>query len=199
MKVMLLDDHQMMVEGLAKLFNEQTFIEVVGAYQSEQEFLEAYEKTSVDLLVLDFCLGSGTAFDLIEQLKISEKTLPKIVIISGMNHQAIQKRAIELGVAAFLPKESGIQETIACLQSVLAGYTLVPKEWITEKDELGLTKREREIIQMVAEEYTNEQIAQALFLSRRTIESQLAVVFQKLGVQTRVGVVKKAIQLHLVK
>jgi two-component system vancomycin resistance associated response regulator VraR len=103
-----------------------------------------------------------------------------------------------MGVRAFLPKDTSYNELISCIQNVGRGNDVIPDFLVKESKQALLSEMETKVLQLIVEEWTNEEIAKALFISRRTVETYVANICKKLEVDGRIGAVREAIKLKLV-
>ena len=149
------------------------------------------KQNEVDILISDLILKDTHGFDLVA--KIGEEINPelKIILISGFYEELVHQQAIDMGVYAFLRKESSVKELIDCINQI------IPNSIIKEKTTTFLTPTEKEVLKLVAEEYTNEEIAKILSMSHRTVASHVTAICQKLNVKGRVGAAREAIKMNL--
>lgn len=197
-KIALLDDHELVLEGLYNRLNKEKDIELVGAFTEVQDFLLCLKYKDVDMIIMDLMLKDVHGFDLIATIEQSCQTLPRIILVSGFYEELLHKRALELGVKAFLPKECSYDELINTVYSVSKGNQVIPDNLLEKEQNSLLTKTELEVLALIADEYSNEKIAQKMFISRRTVDSHVSNICAKLHVTGRVGAVREAIKLKLI-
>jgi two-component system vancomycin resistance associated response regulator VraR len=123
----------------------------------------------------------------------------KIIILSESNEELVIKREMEMGVSAILRKDTSYSELINSIISVSKGNVIYPDAVVEKVSNNILSDMEQKVLERIADEYTNDDIAKELFISRRTVETYVANICEKLGTINRVGAVRKAIQLGLLK
>lgn len=196
-KLAVIDDHKLVLQGLCKQLEEVDDIEILGSFTEVNALLLFLKQNEVDILISDLILKDTHGFDLVA--KIGEEINPelKIILISGFYEELVHQQAIDMGVYAFLRKESSVKELIDCIHEVKRGNQIIPNSIIKEKTTTFLTPTEKEVLKLVAEEYTNEEIAKLLSMSHRTVASHVTAICQKLNVKGRVGAAREAIKMNL--
>ena len=196
-KLAVIDDHKLVLQGLCKQLEEVDDIEILGSFTEVNALLLFLKQNEVDILISDLILKDTHGFDLVA--KIGEEINPelKIILISGFYEELVRQQAIDMGVYAFLRKESSVKELIDCIHEVKRGNQIIPNSIIKEKTTTFLTPTEKEVLKLVAEEYTNEEIAKILSMSHRTVASHVTAICQKLNVKGRVGAAREAIKMNL--
>lgn len=196
-KLAVIDDHKLVLQGLCKQLEEVDDIEILGSFTEVNALLLFLKQNEVDILINDLILKDTHGFDLVA--KIGEEINPelKIILISGFYEELVHQQAIDMGVYAFLRKESSVKELIDCIHEVKRGNQIIPNSIIKEKTTTFLTPTEKEVLKLVAEEYTNEEIAKLLSMSHRTVASHVTAICQKLNVKGRVGAAREAIKMNL--
>ena len=179
-KLAVIDDHKLVLQGLCKQLEEVDDIEILGSFTEVNALLLFLKQNEVDILISDLILKDTHGFDLVA--KIGEEINPelKIILISGFYEELVHQQAIDMGVYAFLRKESSVKELIDCIHEVKRGNQIIPNSIIKEKTTTFLTPTEKEVLKLVAEEYTNEEIAKILSMSHRTVASHVTAICQKL-------------------
>ena len=196
-KLAVIDDHKLVLQGLCKQLEEVDDIEILGSFTEVNALLLFLKQNEVDILISDLILKDTHGFDLVA--KIGEEINPelKIILISGFYEELVHQQAIDMGVYAFLSKESDVKELVDCIHEVKRGNQIIPNSIIKEKTTTFLTPTEKEVLKLVAEEYTNEEIAKILSMSHRTVASHVTAICQKLNVKGRVGAAREAIKMNL--
>lgn len=197
-KIALIDDHELVLQGLYSRLKVLEEFEIVGAYTTTDEFLLCIKHKEVDVVIMDLMLKDMHGFDLIKKMEKNKKTLPKVILISGFYDEILHRRALELGVKAFFRKEVSYEELISAVITVYKGNYVIPDILVLATDNRLLTTVEQKIIGLIANEYTNEKVAKELFISRRTVESHVANICRKLGVVSRIGAVRVALKLNII-
>jgi DNA-binding NarL/FixJ family response regulator len=211
-KVLISDDHAMIRDGVRSLIKQNKELIVVGEAQSGKETLEKFLELKPDLLILDISMPDLNGMEVSKEI-LSQNPTAKIVILSMYDDEDYISRCIEYGVKGYVVKnESGVELDYA-IKAVLQGKNYFSRQAqdvifkkysqnVTKKkqpdEEIHLTQREREVIQLIAEGLTSQQMADKLFISARTVETHRANVMKKIGVKNAVELVKKAQQLEII-
>lgn len=210
-KLFILDDHQMLIDGLKALLENEHKYELIGTARSAREALELIKKASPDIVLTDINMPEMNGIEFTRKLK-SELPQIKIIALSMFGESAVISEMINAGVVGYILKNTGKEELLAALNKVAAGGMFFSDEVAVEmmksateaskkqeKFSIFLTGREKEIVQLIAKEYSNAKIAEQLFISERTVESHRKNIFRKTNVKTVVGLIKYAIENGLVK
>ncbi len=209
-KVALADDHPMVIDGLSNALSIHEEIEVAGIYKTGRELLTGIRHNLPDILLLDLQLPDKTGQELAIELLRSYPTL-RILILSGVESPGIIQDMMKEGCCGYLLKNTTDKHTL--LKAIFAVYEgrlfLEPvlKERLLESvlrktpqpvsKSKKLTAREMDVLRLIAMEYTNQQIADRLFISLRTVESHRHNLIQKLEVKNAIGLIKAAMDLGL--
>jgi len=197
-RVCLLDDHPLVLEGLENRLNAEPGIEVQRTFTDPREFLAQIELDRPDVVLLDISLPQTDGFQLASQLKERYGNALKIILLSGYTYESFYHKAYKLGVHAYLSKQSSYSVIINAIKQSMLGHILIPEKiGASSPSPDALTASEREVLRLLAKEKTNKEIALELALSQRTVEYHLASINQKLGVKTRIGAVVKGFELGL--
>jgi two-component system nitrate/nitrite response regulator NarL len=199
----LVDDHQIIIDGLKLLLNEKKNLVIVAESTSAQAMLQLLEKTEVDILITDIVMPEMNGYELSVQVK---NNYPKIKILAlSMSEEGglITKMIEEAKIDGYIPKASGKQELINAITSILNGINYFSedvteqyeayKKIKTENKTLNLTNRELQIIECIIQHLSNKDIANKLFISERTVETHRKNIYRKTntkGVATLVQFVK---------
>ncbi|WP_205727881.1 response regulator transcription factor [Flammeovirga pectinis] len=213
--IALVDDEALFIEGLSLIFSNVDNINVVKTANSGLEFLkfldDNQDSSLLDIAIIDIQMKPMDGFELVESLKGKYQDL-KIIVLSSHYKSNIVGHMIKLGVSAFIPKNANRKLLISVVESVHqfgVYFTETDKEMIvqymtnstkkislTSNEELSV--REIEVVKLICKENTNQEIADKLFLSKRTIENHRQRILDKVGARNTVGLVVYAIanQLH---
>ena len=212
--IFLIDDHQIVRDGLKALFDKDSGIEVIGESDGNEPVEKLFLKKIPDVLLLDISLGDKSGIDLMKSLLVIYPEL-KIIILSMYNDEEIIFDAVQSGAKGYLPKNTSKKEIIDAIKDVAEGNqyynSQIAKIMLNsvinqKKQELlksnkpcveCLSTREIQILKMVAEGKTNQEVADSLFISIRTVESHKTHIMQKLDLKTSVELVKFAIKNKL--
>tara|TARA_B110000090_G_scaffold40093_1_gene44388 strand:+ start:690 stop:1358 length:669 start_codon:yes stop_codon:yes gene_type:complete len=209
-KIALVDDEALFVEGLSLLFSNVAHINVTTRANSGLEFLKFLknnlETDFPDIALVDIQMKPMDGFQLVEALKDKYPDL-KIIILSSHYKSNVLGHMIKLGVSAFIPKNANKELLITAIESVNntgVYFTQTDQEMlmrhmnsrskkITLSPNKKLSAREIEILKLICLEHTNQEVAEQLFLSIRTVESHRQRILQKVGAKNTVGLVVYAI------
>lgn len=211
LRAILVEDHTIVREGLRPLL-EGRGIEVVGEAGDGLEAVKLAKERRPELVIMDLMLPRLGGIEASRRIR---KHLPhvKIIILTIHDEPPFVFKALEAGANGFLVKESPLEELIDAIKAVMSGETYLSSNFpLTllgsyakhrkrgrKADEFAmLTKREREILQYIAEGFTSPKIAQTLFISRKTVENHRANIMQKLNIHDTAGLVRYAIKIGLV-
>jgi two-component system vancomycin resistance associated response regulator VraR len=195
-RVLLYDAYIIALEGINDTLKKLHDFDVVGAYSEEEEVFDCLKSSQVDVIVANVMLKSNSGLDLISKIRGINKDV-KIIVMTENQDEIVYKRAIELNVNAFLHKDSTYSELIGAIANVVKGNNIIPDFMFKDSDKSILTDMELKILQLIADEQTTEEIAKELYISRRTVESHVVNICGKLGVDTRIGAVRKATNLNI--
>lgn len=206
-KVLLVDDHEIMREGMSALLRKYSGFEVIGQASDGRQALEMVEQIRPDIVIMDVGMPNLNGIDATRQLLTLDSNL-KIMALSTHSDGSVVAKMIRAGAAGYMLKESAFEELIEGLNTVLNGKTflckkiskvvfseyvgLVTNPKVYKGD--GLTNREREVLQLVAEGNTTKEIAEILNLSTKTIDSHREHIMEKLGIRNIAGLTKYAIR-----
>jgi two-component system, NarL family, response regulator NreC len=209
-RVLIADDHAVLRAGLIKLLNAEADIEVAGEAGNGAEAILKTEELSPDVLLLDITMPGMGGIDVVRALKA--KNLPVAVLILTMHEdEGYLREALKAGVLGYVPKKAADAELISAIRAVHRGeiyiYPSMAKSLVAEAlhgssaysekpaDTFeALSKREREVLQLIAQGFTNQEIAGQLFISVKTVETYKARLMEKLSVSTRSELVRCALQ-----
>lgn len=198
-KILVADDHQIFIDGLMMIFADIDYIEVIHVAKNGQEVLDIFEKNKIDLAILDVNMPKPNGFELCQVILENYKDT-KIMILSMYGDENFMNEFTRMGVMAYVLKNAGKHELLEAIDHVLKGEMYISKdlrnkEEIVEDDfvkSLSLTKREKEIISLLAKEKSSQEIADALFISIYTVNTHRKNILHKLGIKNTAGLVKFA-------
>jgi DNA-binding NarL/FixJ family response regulator len=199
LKVLVADDHPLIVQGLRRALEACDDIEVVGEARSGAEVLPLVERRNPDIVLLDLRMPKMDGVECITAIKQSQPQV-KAVVLSGSEDRGSIDAAIAAGASAYVLKSVSSLDVPALLRQVAAGYTLfhAPKDDGDESDAEGnapgaeLTERELTILAAVAGGLTTKAISAELWVSEHTVKFHLTNIYRKLGVSNRSGAVRYA-------
>ena len=203
-RILIADDHGVLRAGLRALLNAEPDLEVVGEAADGNEALRLAEKLRPDVLLLDISMPGPGGIEVTRRVK---RTLPdtRVLILTVHEDEGLLREAIRAGAAGYIVKRAVESELINAIHAVWRGDLYVhpamtrallkdlqasaaPEQPLVEP----LTPRETEVLSLIAQGYTNRQIAEKLSISVRTVESHRANITGKLGLRSRVELVRYA-------
>jgi two-component system vancomycin resistance associated response regulator VraR len=198
LKIVLYDAYLLALEGVYDTIKNIHDFEVVGAFSKKKDLLACLKEKQVDVIVLNLMLKSSQELDVVKKIKSLQKDI-KIIVLMEPSEDNVYIRAQELGVNAFLRKDTSSSELIGDIINVGKGNDIIPDFLVAKNKESLLSEIELKVLQLMVDEYTNDEIAKELFLSRRTVESHITNILRKLDVNSRTGAVREAVKLKLVQ
>ncbi|MFT3980406.1 MAG: response regulator transcription factor [Ferruginibacter sp.] len=203
--VAIVDDQVIILNGLQKILAEAPHINVSALYNSGDELLDGLAKELPDVLLLDIQMPGRSG---IELAAIISKKYPAVKMIALTNVDVLtqMKQMLQKGCLGYLLKDVSPGILISAIETVYTGEQFLnetlKKQLLTslsgQDDKQIITRREKEILKLILEENTNQEIANKLFLSLRTVENHRNNLLQKLNVKNTAGLVKIALQEGLV-
>ncbi len=202
-KVLLVDDHQLLREGLVNILQKTSHIEVVGQASNGREGLQLLNKLQPDIVLMDVAMPGLNG---VEATRMMLNDFPDIRIIALSMHDNSQfiTGMFTAGAKGYLLKDCATAELIEAIEKVAAGQyflsydisSIVLKEFLNSRKtkEPVLTGREREVLQLIAEGSSTKEIASRLFLSQKTVESHRKNIMDKLDIHTIPELTKYAIR-----
>lgn len=208
-RVLLVDDHALFREGIRMILEAQPDIEVVGEAGDGEQALTLLEKTRPDVVILDIAMPG---LDGLETTKRIKATHPKVRILALTmhDHKEYVLPMLRLGASGYVVKRAAASELVQAIRSVYRDesylYPSVARALLEEyrrsalpEEDDGLTGREKEVLRLIAEGLTNQEIASRLYISVRTVETHRKNLMEKLGLHTAADLVRYAIRKGLVK
>jgi DNA-binding NarL/FixJ family response regulator len=208
-RVLIADDHGIVRSGLRMLIERQSDMSVVAEAEDGVEALSLSQSEGPDVAVLDVSMPRMTGLEAARQVR-SHSPDTRVLLLSMHDDDRYFFEGLEAGAAGYVLKRSADDDLIDALRTVASGRTFLSgrtqqslmREWReggrSDVDD-GLTPRELEIVKLIAEAYTNRQIAETLNVSEKTVESHRGNVLSKLGMRDRVELVRYAIRRGLVE
>ncbi len=207
--VMVVDDHKLVREGLANMLSLQRDIEVVGQASSGEEAVSRSKALKPDLILMDISMPGMNGIVATRMIKERDPHV-KVVMLTMMDQETYVYEAIKAGATGYLLKNVGLNELTRAIRAVVKGeaslhpqaqahlikeYALMARK---NRETFGLSDRELEVLQLLADGNTNKDIAERLFISTQTVKTHIAHIFEKLGVKDRTEAVASALRSGLV-
>lgn len=204
-RVVIVDDHALLRDGLNEILETQPDLRVVGQASSSGEALTVVAREQPDIVLLDVEIPGAPAADTVGRLGVISPR-SKIIVLSMYDAPQLVRQLLSLGVRGYLLKSVRWRELVAAVRAVHAErdriVLSVSREGLSQLNELPqelLTAREREILQLTADALSNRQIAAELSLTEATVKRHLRNIFAKLGAVSRIDAVNKAIAGSMIK
>ena len=207
-RLLLADDHKIVLDGLAALLETEPSFLVGATAHDGKEALEHLRREDFDICLLDINMPG---LDGIETTRVIREERPKcrIIILTTYGEREIVSRLLQLGVAGYLLKNATREELITAIRRVAAGgyyfsdevQASIAQEYARPpvQQDITLTQREKEVLELLALEYTNDEIAAALHISFRTVETHRKNMMHKTGSSNLAGLLRFAYGLGLLK
>lgn len=210
-RVMLADDQTLVRQGICSLLELSQKIEVVGQVNDGSEVLDGIRQCWPDVLLLDIRMPKMNGIDALRAMRAADLMVPCIILTTFDDHQLVLE-GLQAGARGYLLKDVSLESLVSAIEAVYGGNTLVQPA-VTERvlrglatmaqetDSVGevetLSKKELEVLRMMAGGYSNKEISIAIFKSEGTVKNQVSSVLAKLGVHDRTQAVLRAINLGL--
>jgi two-component system nitrate/nitrite response regulator NarL len=216
LRILLIDDHAVVRAGLRLLIESRSGLRVVGEAANRSDGLAAAAHEQPDIILLDLDLGGDSSLEFLPDL-LAAASAARVLVLTGVRDPALHRRAVHLGARGVVPKEKAAEALLQAIEEVHAGQVWLEPAMVaevlgemasrgtsTQQDPEAakiarLTARERELVALVCEGLTNRQLARRLFRSEGTVRNSLSVIFEKLEVTDRLGLVLYASRHGLAK
>jgi len=215
-RVMLVDDQNLVREGIKSLLNLAGHIDIVGEAGDGEEALGLFEQLAPDVVLMDIRMPKLDGVSTLKQMKDTGIDIPVIILTTFDDHELVLN-AIRAGARGFLLKDVSLESLVEAIDSVYRGETMIQPavterviKGFTELQKDGgsrvekdpvqdpLTQREIEILRLMAGGYSNKEISRAIFKSEGTIKNHVSNILAKLGVRDRTRAVLKALELGVI-
>jgi DNA-binding NarL/FixJ family response regulator len=211
-RLVIADDHTIVRRGLRSLFAAQPDFEVVGEAEDGEEAVQVVLETEADLAVLDISMPRKTGLAAARDIA-QRRPGTRVLMLSMHDSEQYFFEALKAGAAGYVLKSAADRELVQACRAAMRGESVVfggavtalVREYVErvrqgdDPREDPLSPRELEVVKLIAEARTNEQIAQALTISRKTVERHRANILSKLGMRDRVELTRYAIRRGLIE
>ena len=205
-RVLIVEDHQIVADGLTALLNDQKDISVVGNVGSVAEAAPAAAELMPDVALLDFRLNDGTGADAAAAIRrVAPQT--KHIFLTREDSDVARFAALESGASGFIHKSKAASEVVNAIRTVASGGNLITPSTIasllnrrrqSDSQRESLTAREKEVLRLMAEGVSSRDIANQLGISYATVRTHIRSLGAKLGVHSKVQAIVKARELALI-
>ena len=206
-RLIIVDDHPVVRQGLAELLSAREGLDVVGQAADADQALELVRHHAYDLALVDLSLGGLSGLELIKNLKTECPTLP-VLVLSMHDEMFYAERALRAGARGYITKEQAVEEIHSAIDVVLSGEIYVSEEvsakmlhrfvegsgGFESSDVELLSDRELEVFQLLGQGYGTRQVAEMLHISPKTVESYRANIKEKLHLRNAAELVQTAVQ-----
>jgi two-component system, NarL family, response regulator DevR len=206
-RILIVEDHQVVADGLAALLNDQPDMTVVGTAASVDDSIARTVEMSPDVVLMDFRLTDGTGADAAAGIRrVRPET--KFIFLTREDSDGARFAALESGASAFIHKSRAAAEVVDAIRIVAGGGTLITPRTIAtllnkrrEMDSQleSLTAREKEVLRLVAEGISSRDIASQLGITYTTVRTHIRSLGSKLGVHSKLEAIVKARELALIE
>jgi two-component system response regulator NreC len=212
-RLLLVDDHQVVRSGLRMLLSNESDVEIVGDAGTAREALEAVKTLRPDVVLMDIGLPDMSGIDATREIK---RTSPAVAVVALTIHEDEEYffKMLEAGAGGYVPKRAAPEELLTAIRAAAAGEVylypslakLLVKDYLAQEHTSeatkaldGLTEREQEVLRYLAEGQANNEIAEALVISQKTVARHRENIMQKLGLHSRSELVRYAIRKGIIK
>lgn len=214
-KVLIVDDHRLLRDGLAALLSQADDIEIVGSVPSGEEAISVFPSLKPDVILMDIMMGGMTGIEATRWIKEQDSNI-KVVLISSEIRKELVTAGIQCGIDGYLPKDVDLNVLGEAIRTVKNGgryfneaiTNLVFEEFYQKKKLTNtsgkvmlpndLTKREQEVLALVASGKSNKEVADDLFISIKTVDTHKNHILDKLGLKNTAELVRYAIKNNLI-
>jgi DNA-binding NarL/FixJ family response regulator len=208
-KVLVVDDHRLVREGLINLLRINNEIEVVGEAGSGEEAVSKARELQPEVVLMDINMPGTNGITATRLIKKDNEDT-RVIMLTMLDQEGYVYEAVKAGATGYLLKNTGLEELVKAIKEVSkGGATLHPdaqsqllKEYVflarRNQDSYGLSNREIDVLQLLADGMSNKEIATALFISIQTVKTHVAHIFNKLSVNDRTEAVATALRRGLV-
>jgi DNA-binding NarL/FixJ family response regulator len=213
-RILLVEDHALVRAGIRELLNKIEHVTVVGESSTGREALEALQSQPVDIVLMDIAMPDMSGLEALTRIRQLQQSI-RVIMLSMYANEEYVLQALRSGAQGYLLKDSGRVELELAIQAVAQGQTYlcpvvashvsaymrrvdVPVDAPPQRDPL-LTPRQTEILHLIAEGHTTQEIAQALTISAKTVETHRAQLMQRLGIYDIAGLVRYAVRTGIIR
>lgn len=201
-KVFIVDDHYMVIEGIRSLLQNEKGIEWVGHASNAASCLAFLQKQQPDVILMDINLPDKNGIDLCKEV-IEQYPSVFIVGLSTFNQQSFIQKMMDNGASGYVLKNATQEELMEAVQTVMKGKTYLSEEASqvlrknADADIPVLTRREKEVLELIADGLTNNEIAQKLFISVATVDTHRKNLLAKFEAKNIASLIKAAMQMQM--
>lgn len=205
-KILLVDDHQMLLDGLTSLLKSEKRFDIVGISNQAKFALDLVNRTQPDIVITDINMPELNGIELTRLIKKQHPEI-KVLALSMFGERSTISEMLEAGISGYILKNTGKDELVNALIKIYEGGLFFSDEITTEmiksislkadvgvEEKISLTSREIEIVKLIAAEKSNQEISNLLFISERTVETHRKNIFRKTQTKGVIGLLKLAME-----
>lgn len=206
-KVYIVDDHQMLIDGLKALLNGEPTISIIGESNSSKQALIQILNLHPTIVLTDINMPEMDGIELTKEIKNKNPEI-KVIALSMFGERDTINDMLKAGVSGYVLKNTGKAELLNAIDKVSKGEKFFSEEVsaeimrassVSESKEITLSAREIEVIELIAKEYSNAKIAETLFISERTVETHRKNIFRKTDTKGVLGLLKYCVDKRIIK
>lgn len=192
MNIILFDDHELFAKSLE--YAMKKYVTSFTTYVSPENIENILLEERPNIILMDIRLGDYNGLEVAKKV-LSQYPDMKIIFLSGYNLTEYHNEAIKMGAKGFINKNVGISEFVEKVNLVASGGTIFPEH---DKNIEPLSKREKEVLQLAAEGLKQQEIAEKLFISRRTVNNHIQTINEKFFVTSTIAAIVRGIELGII-
>lgn len=212
-KVLLVDDHKLIRDGMEAILRQTEDLEVIGSAPSGEDAINAIQEQRPDVILMDILMGGMTGIEATRWIKTHDSSIRVILVTMEISKEYVSA-AIKSGVDGYLPKDVDMETLLVAVRTVFQGgrffndaimklvfedfYSSEKRKTSDFKLPNDLTKREYEVLGLVAEGRTNKEVGEQLFISVKTVETHKMHIMEKLGLRNTAELVRYAIKNKII-
>jgi two-component system response regulator NreC len=211
-RILIVDDHHLVRAGLAALIANELDMEVVGEAADGHDAIQKTERLSPAVVLMDISMPGMDGIEATQRITETDQA-PRVLVLTQYDHEEYVRRVVQSGASGYILKNSVAEDLRRAIRAVARGeqyfaptvsklmidsYVRTATGQGGQKSTIELTPRESQILQLIVDGHTNQQIAKKLHISVRTVEFHRANLTEKIGVRDTAGLVKYAIQKRIV-
>jgi len=210
-RVFIVDDHRVLSDGLSLVVAAESDMELVGTCMTGEELLAVLTDAEVDVVLLDINLPGISGIEVCEKIRKKHPGV-RVIGLSTYDKGSIVRRMLKAGASGYVLKNAGSEELLKAIRSVCAGETYISERvnkillddltgsTVKRSDYIPeLTRREKEVLRLIADENTTPEIAEKLFISQNTVETHRKNLLHKFDVKNVAGLIRSAMEKGLLE
>lgn len=207
-KIVLVDDHQMLIDGLKAILSQYNDIQILKTYTNGHLLVAEINELKPDLVLTDISMPVIDGYELTKEIKKINPEIQVIALSMSGDITSINKM-LDAGISGYVLKNAGNEELVAAIHKVAEGKMHFSDEVLAEmsrsantkqnkQDKINLSDREIEILKLISLEHNNAEIADLLFISERTVETHRKNMMRKTNSKTMIGLLRTAMEHKLI-